>query len=164
MKCPHCPVKDIPCISEVTKLTLSCDRINPDNPLFNPGLIEGVKKVSTDLYNKENYPELIPPPSFPTKVFNFAKAMEQVGENILRGEEVIVSDHIRDNRLAICSGCSFKTEDWRCEHPSCGCDLNRKTTLASQKCPLGLWGGENNFSTFIISQGSCCGQKGTSGS
>ena len=75
-----------------------------------------------------------------------------------------VDQQIYDTRMAICKGCAFfQTEDKKCL--KCGCDLEDKTWMAGQECPLEgedkKWGPEEGKSAFIptlrMVARKCCG-------
>ena len=53
-------------------------------------------------------------------------------------DQIIVSEHIRHDRLSICNLCEHRIESVNvCS--KCGCFLPAKTKLAMSKCPIGKW-------------------------
>jgi Family of unknown function (DUF6171) len=51
---------------------------------------------------------------------------------------IMVSDDIRDNRLATCNSCPYRIESVNlCS--KCGCFIPAKTKLAGAGCPIGKW-------------------------
>lgn len=48
-----------------------------------------------------------------------------------------VAPEVKGRRLKICSTCPQKTTLNRCR--ACGCFLGLKTSLKTEKCPIGKW-------------------------
>lgn len=140
MKCEHCPLKDtnMPCVGDDLGHKPACDGVNPGHPKYNPNMANTVVTHSTDLYNKKNNPHLIPPPTFAQKVFNLGGAITRI---VSEGYKE-VDDDVYRARLSQCEKCEFRTPEWVCSHPSCGCYLSKKAVLSTESCPIGKWGFE----------------------
>jgi hypothetical protein len=140
MKCENCPLMytDMPCVGDELGHTPACDGVNPNNPRYNPNMANTVINHSTDLYNKKNNPHLIPPPTFAQKVFNLGGAIKRI---VAEGYKE-VDDDVYRARLSQCEKCEFRTPEWVCSHPSCGCVLAKKAVLSTESCPIGKWGFE----------------------
>ena len=80
------------------------------------------------------------PPALPplaTMAKNAAQALADEAKARLMGIEALPEDAI-DARLAICQSCEFFILlQKRCS--KCGCFMEYKTRLRSQKCPVGKW-------------------------
>lgn len=140
MKCKYCPLNftDMPCVGDELGHTPACDGVNPEHPKYNPDMAQAVIQHSTDLYNKKNNPHLIPPPTFAQKVINLASAVKRIAQEGYKE----VDDDVYRARLSQCNSCEFRTDQWTCSHPSCGCFLAKKAKLSTEACPIGKWGFE----------------------
>lgn len=140
MKCEHCPLMytDMPCIGDELNHTPACDGVNPSHPKYNANMANAVINHSTDLYNKKNNPHLIPPPTFAQKVLNLGGAIARIAAEGYKE----VDDDVYRARLSQCEKCEFRTSEWVCSHPSCGCYLSKKAVLSTESCPIGRWGFE----------------------
>ena len=62
---------------------------------------------------------------------------------------MLVSDNVRENRLKVCNGCEFKSNDFKLfnvlllkREPQCKvckCFIEAKTQFEFAKCPKGKW-------------------------
>lgn len=143
MKCENCPLMytNMPCVGDAEEglgHTPACDGVNPDSPKYNPNMASTVIRHSTDLYNKKNNPHLIPPPTFAQRVYNLGGAIKRI---VTEGYEE-VDDDVYRARLSQCEKCEFRTPEWMCSHPNCGCYLAKKAKLITESCPIGKWGFE----------------------
>lgn len=72
---------------------------------------------------------------------NAAKAAGRAIGAFLTGKPVLVETDVRNARLTVCHSCDrFDPKKNRCSE--CGCYVNGKTKLATERCPLGKWPGE----------------------
>jgi len=69
------------------------------------------------------------------KAVNFAKS---AGKWLASGAK-FVPDEVKAKRLFICQHCSQFTKQGTCSHVSCGCQMNSKVSMASEKCPVNKW-------------------------
>lgn len=80
------------------------------------------------------------PPGLIQRMKNFVVATS----NHIACGGTLVSEEVRDERLAICQGCPLLVEGI-CSHESCGCPIRNKSAFidklswASSVCPLGKW-------------------------
>ena len=80
-------------------------------------------------------PEL---PPLQTQAVNAAKAVGRVASALATGQPVLVSEEVRESRLAICHDCDQWIEK-RKRCAKCGCFTDKKIRLATESCPLGKW-------------------------
>jgi ADP-heptose:LPS heptosyltransferase len=74
--------------------------------------------------------------SFFRKGLHFAKALLK---DVASGRQRVTEEEL-ETRLGICQGCeNFNAEKLVCNHPACGCQLLKKATWKTEKCPLGKW-------------------------
>jgi hypothetical protein len=72
------------------------------------------------------------------RAVHYAWAMLRLQWWRLRGYRTLVDPGTHLNRLNNCHTCKFF--DWEREECSvCGCPVDAKTPLASEKCPKGFW-------------------------
>jgi len=77
-------------------------------------------------------------PNFFEQVKNLSKLAGDVARDVATGEEVFVSEEIKQSRLELCYSCSHYEEDSkRCR--ACGCFLDYKTSVKSATCPIMKW-------------------------
>ena len=84
-------------------------------------------------------------PSALVMVKNFGSSLLNYAANSFQS----VSEHVKQERIKICEGCEYYTEDKRCSE--CGCFVHIKAGWASEKCPLDKW------DMKIKEQGGGCG-------
>lgn len=71
---------------------------------------------------------------------SFAKAAIRVAKAAMNGRPILVPDAEADRRLSICeTPCQFLSEDGT-QCVRCTCFIDAKTLLATEECPIGLWG------------------------
>ena len=72
---------------------------------------------------------------------NAAGAVGRVVSAAVRGEPVLASPELKATRLSVCQGgCDYyDLGQVRCKAAGCGCFLEAKTGLATERCPLGKW-------------------------
>lgn len=76
--------------------------------------------------------------SFFKKMKLAAETIKDVSTDLLKGEELTVSEEECCKRLEVCSSCPyFIKEGNRCNE--CGCFMKLKANLKSSKCPIGKW-------------------------
>lgn len=61
----------------------------------------------------------------------------KIAKNAIEGNNTLVDDSIRENRLSICRSCPKFTPEERCVE--CGCFMKVKSAFVTSKCPLGKW-------------------------
>lgn len=77
-------------------------------------------------------------PSLTEQGKNLASFSFEIVKKALRGEALIVSPEIKEQRMEICKKCDqYDAEQVRCIH--CGCMLEYKTGFALDSCPLEKW-------------------------
>ena len=67
---------------------------------------------------------------------NLAKDMFNAGKAKLKGDQVMASKELAEDRLKICQDCEFFF-DRRCKH--CGCFMDVKTHFETSECPIHKW-------------------------
>ncbi|MCK4500469.1 hypothetical protein KAU11_08220, partial [Candidatus Babeliales bacterium] len=65
-----------------------------------------------------------------------AKAAGQTVMRMINGEEVVVQSDLHQARLTVCNTCEEFTGS-KCK--MCGCNMQLKTRLSGQSCPLSKW-------------------------
>lgn len=71
----------------------------------------------------------------------------------------IVSEEIQKERMAICESneCGkFEPQSKRCYE--CGCNLEEKTSWATEECPIGKWKTSDAGQANYVKPSSCCGR------
>ena len=78
-------------------------------------------------------------PSLPEQGKNLAKFTFDVIKKALQSDEgLIVSNEIKEERLAICRSCDYyDASQIRCKH--CGCFLEQKAAFSIDSCPIDKW-------------------------
>ena len=77
-------------------------------------------------------------PTLPEQGKNLAKFAFDVIKNAMQTGALIVSEEIKEERLAICRSCEYYNEKQiRCKQ--CGCFLQHKASYALDSCPIGKW-------------------------
>jgi hypothetical protein len=79
-------------------------------------------------------------PSWVEQGKNLKRSVDGVIRAVVSNREtLLVPDHIKNERLEICSTCEWISKNKsRCK--SCGCILKIKTSFAIDACPEGKWG------------------------
>lgn len=81
---------------------------------------------------KKSYPSAL------KQMSNLFSSASAVAKDIVNGNELFVSNEIRQNRMNVCLSCEwYDAEQVRCK--SCGCFLEQKTQYTSQSCPQNKW-------------------------
>jgi hypothetical protein len=75
------------------------------------------------------------------KIVNVAKAAGRVAEKAVEGGDILVSEDVKNDRMALCvlNSCGFYDIDNN-TCTACGCYLSQKTKLTTEECPVGYWG------------------------
>jgi hypothetical protein len=137
--CPHCPFKDNPnvdCTVLKTGHTRFCQLIDPANPSYRPKAVDSVISMTMENY-KPDSPKVLP------TLTQQAKNLTRSISRYIKSGGGVVSQEVKQKRLAICRGCEFyEPEEQRCLE--CGCYLQIKASLPSETCPLEIpkWGAE----------------------
>lgn len=77
-------------------------------------------------------------PSIPEMGGNLAKFAFDIIKKSMKGDALIVSNEVAEERMDICKGCEYyDSEKNRCKH--CGCFLDHKVRWALDSCPIGKW-------------------------
>jgi len=76
-------------------------------------------------------------PPFQVQVWNFIKSMAKVFWALITLKKVKVSDREFMRRHNICMDCDQLLRKKRCKQ--CGCFVDPKARLLTEKCPLGKW-------------------------
>ena len=59
-------------------------------------------------------------------------------ETFIEEGRIMASPEVREKRLKICSSCRFMNDTHtRCK--ACGCYVELKSSLYSERCPMGYW-------------------------
>lgn len=89
----------------------------------------------------EQLPEFIDPKKYPDfweQMKNFKEFAKSVGQDIVEGDGVFVSEEKRKNREKTCYDCSqFNKDNKRCY--LCGCFMEVKWKFKSSGCPISMW-------------------------
>lgn len=77
-------------------------------------------------------------PNFFQQVKNLSQLSGEVVKDVVTGQEIFVSEEIKQSRLEECYSCShYEKESKRCR--ACGCFLDYKTSVKSATCPIMKW-------------------------
>lgn len=77
-------------------------------------------------------------PSLERMAINAGKSALKVARAIVNGEEVKAKPTLAQKRQSICDACTHHNPaSNRCY--VCGCYLSTKTSLATERCPIGKW-------------------------
>ena len=77
-------------------------------------------------------------PSLPEMGSNLAKFAFDLVKKSMRGDALMVSDEVAQERMEICKTCEYyDPEQTRCKH--CGCFLEHKVKWALDSCPIEKW-------------------------
>lgn len=86
-------------------------------------------------------PEFIDPKKYPDfweQMNNFKEFAKSVGQNVVEGNGLMVSEEKRKQREQLCAECSqFNSESKRCY--ICGCFMEHKVKFEASTCPLSKW-------------------------
>jgi hypothetical protein len=132
----------------------SLERRRAENPtcadaMLAAGSVRGEWLVIPDARAREvfakHWPERLaelPEPPLPTTASMAANAARALGRTVkqaVTGKPVLAPAEVAAERLAICEGCKphFRESDRRCSR--CGCNVDWKTTLSQESCPIGAW-------------------------
>lgn len=78
-------------------------------------------------------------PEMPTplaRVGNFLTAVVNTARDGFRATEW----NDATKRSLVCFNCELlRRSDWVCQHPACGCFIELKVRVRSERCPLGKW-------------------------
>lgn len=85
-----------------------------------------------EFIDQEKYPD------FWEQMKNFQQFAKSVGQNVVDGNEVFVSEEKMKKREEICQDCSqFNRDSKRCY--LCGCYMEVKWKFKSAECPISMW-------------------------
>ena len=85
-----------------------------------------------EFIDQEKYPD------FWEQMKNFQQFAKFVGQNVVDGNEVFVSEEKMKKREEICQDCSqFNRDSKRCY--LCGCYMEVKWKFKSAECPISMW-------------------------
>lgn len=91
--------------------------------------------------NTQGYPDFIDPKQYPDfwdQVKGFKEFVSEVGQTVVSGSTVFVSEELIENRLNICSECNqFNPTSKRCY--LCGCFMEHKAKFKDAECPMNMW-------------------------
>jgi hypothetical protein len=77
-------------------------------------------------------------PSLPEQGANLSKFVFEILKKSMKGDALMVSQEIADQRMEICKTCEYYDEEQvRCRH--CGCYLGNKVKWALDGCPIEKW-------------------------
>ena len=77
-------------------------------------------------------------PSLPEQGKNLASFAFEIVKKALKGEALVVSAEIKEQRLQVCKSCdSYDSGQDRCIE--CGCIMDFKSGFALESCPLNKW-------------------------
>ena len=84
-----------------------------------------------------------PEPTLAGQIVNGTKAAARVARAVILRQPVMVPKEMLAVRRAICDACELWDASGnaglgKCKHPRCGCS-RFKLTLATERCPDGLW-------------------------
>lgn len=86
-------------------------------------------------------PEFIDPKQYPDfweQMKNFKEFAQSVGQDVVEGNGVLVSEEKKKTREETCYDCSqFNRESKRCY--LCGCYMEVKWKFKSSSCPISMW-------------------------
>jgi hypothetical protein len=86
-------------------------------------------------------PEFIDPKEYPDfweQMKNFKEFATSVGQNVVEGDGIFVSEQKINDREKICNDCSqFNRESKKCY--LCGCYMLVKWKFKAASCPIELW-------------------------
>lgn len=86
-------------------------------------------------------PEFIDPKKYPDfweQMKNFKEFAKSVGQDVVEGDGIFVSEEKRNKRSEICVDCSqFNRESKKCY--LCGCYMEVKWKFKSATCPINMW-------------------------
>jgi len=89
----------------------------------------------------DQIPEFIDPKEYPDfweQMKNFKEFAKSVGQDVVEGNEVLVSEQKKMKREQTCQDCSqFNRDSKRCY--LCGCYMEVKWKFKSAECPMSLW-------------------------
>ena len=117
---------------------------NPDDPIVLSPLmtISPKEAYSLDRVPKEKEQEnQETEPRFPSGLQmakNLSSSILNATKALTKGEKIRSSKGEAAERMKICAGCEhYIKEENRCN--LCGCFLNVKTKVATERCPVGKW-------------------------
>ncbi len=86
-------------------------------------------------------PDFIDPKKYPDfweQMKNFKEFAKSVGQDVVEGNGVLVSEEKRKKREETCFDCSqFNRDSKRCY--LCGCYMEVKWKFKASECPMSLW-------------------------
>jgi Family of unknown function (DUF6171) len=77
-------------------------------------------------------------PSVKDMAKSFIDSAKDVVAGAISGENILVSDDVRESRLEICRSCEF-FEKVKSRCSKCGCFMEIKTKFANVQCPIDKW-------------------------
>ena len=116
---------------------------NPDDPIVLSPLmtIDPKEAYSLDRIPEDEEAKQEKGHSFPSKiqmVKNLSSSILNATKALTKGEKVRSSKGEAAERMKICAGCEhYVKEENRCH--LCGCFLNVKTKVATERCPVDKW-------------------------
>jgi len=77
-------------------------------------------------------------PSLPEQGLNLSKAVLDIIQETIKGNNLTVDDFEKQRRYDICQVCEYFFEPQsRCK--KCGCFMKKKVEFTASKCPVGKW-------------------------
>jgi len=90
---------------------------------------------------EDKTPEFINPQQYPNfweQMKGFQQFAQSVGQNVVEGDGIFVSEEKKKKREQICNDCSqFNRESKRCY--LCGCYMEVKWKFKTADCPISMW-------------------------
>jgi len=90
---------------------------------------------------EDKTPEFINPQQYPDfweQMKGFQQFAQSVGQNVVEGDGIFVSEEKKKKREQICNDCSqFNRESKRCY--LCGCYMEVKWKFKAADCPISMW-------------------------
>lgn len=125
MKCPHCPVAGSDCPGETWHKGLCSLAADPL-----PGTLDLIRHRATLPREPTPAPTLPPLRARLRTLGRAAVRWASAGLPVLEAGAVAA-------RLAVCGGCPQRLPGGTCA--GCGCNLNAKARMATERCPEGKW-------------------------
>ena len=86
-------------------------------------------------------PEFIDPKQYPDfweQMKNFKEFAKSVGQGVVEGDGILVSEDKQKKREETCNDCSqFNRDSKRCY--LCGCYMEMKWKFKKSECPINMW-------------------------
>ena len=82
-------------------------------------------------------------PSMLRRGRNFAGAVVRIGKAAINGDTIFCPDFDSEQRIRMCESCDmFRASDRICTHNDCGCFIDKKARLSTERCPMAKWPGD----------------------